>query len=66
MINVNAPLAIELKNIAIFPPKKDFNLNKDKSIIGLITFRSTNTNKAIRDKPAVINKYISNGMLVRI
>ena len=66
MIKVNAPLAIALKNIAIFPPRNDLILNSDRLIIGLITFVSTNTNNPIRDNPTIINKYIPNGMLLRI
>src|SRR5215467_8971733 len=66
MIKVNAPLAIALKNIAIFPPRNDLILNNDRSIIGLITFVSTNTNNPIRNNPTTINKYIPYGMLLRI
>src|ERR1044072_5134076 len=55
---MKSPLAIELRRIAIFPPKKDLSLNREKSNIGYsleINF-SIKTNMMINDNPPTVNK----------
>jgi len=64
MINVKAPRARALRNIAIFPPVKILILNKDRSNIGLGTLFSIKTKNINKEKPPIINNEISKRLII--
>ena len=64
MINVKAPRARALRNIAILPPVKSRILNNDRSNIGLDTLFSIKTKNTNREKPPIIKKDVSNVVII--
>jgi hypothetical protein len=64
MINVNAPRARALRNIAMFPPVKILILNNDRSNIGLGTLFSINVKNTSIDIPVAIDKKVRNRLIV--
>lgn len=64
MINVNAPRARALRNIAIFPPVKILILNNERSNIGLDTLFSINVKNTSRDNPVAIDKRVTNRLII--
>ena len=64
MINVNAPRARALRNIAIFPPVKILILNNDRSNIGLDARFSIKTKNINKEKPPIINNEISKRLII--